>query len=553
MENQNDLRIEPCSTRRRKFKNAGCVPVDLINKKDRLKKVSIILKKCESTWTKEDLCLLEKNADLVRQLKIQNKKILISRERSLEKEDSINTIKTKVGFLAKIISQAKHLICYTGAGISTSAQIPDYRGSNGIWTLLKKGQKIGNHDLSLANPTYTHMALFELYKRKLLHHIVSQNCDGLHLRSGFPVKSISEIHGNMYIEICSNCENNTVYWRLFDTTEITARFSHKTMRKCFKCGSHLRDTIVHFGEKGIVNWPLNWPGACHNAEKADVILCLGSSLKVLKKYQWLWQMDRPSKNRAKICILNLQWTPKDNISTVKINGKCDVIMKLLMNYLDIDVRQYNKWSDPIFAHATALLTEELHTVSQPQVKREIKVENNENYSIVKKLMHLSNSGRRNHIKNKVCIDENTKVGTLNDVAQYHIPNKPVEKTKFPFWFDISYAYSGFHNIVLQPSLELNIWDSQILPLYQIKREAAECTFCFDNYTELECQFYKSWSLDINKNKLARDRLLCECCESDGSKNSVLSFKKMFHKNRFKIQAGWFGKGYSKNTGRGRRV
>lgn len=542
MENQNDQRISPYSTRRRKFKSVGSVAVDSINRKDRLKKVSLILKKCQSTWTKEDLCLVENNADLVRQLKIRNKKILISRERSLEKEDSINTIKTKVGFLAKIISQAKHLICYTGAGISTSAQIPDYRGTNGIWTLLKKGQKIGNHDLSLANPTYTHMALFELYKRKFLHHIVSQNCDGLHLRSGFPVKSISEIHGNMYIEICSNCENNTVYWRLFDTTEITARFSHKTMRKCFKCGGSLRDTIVHFGEKGIVNWPLNWPGACHNVEKADVILCLGSSLKVLKKYHWLWQLDRPFKNRAKICILNLQWTPKDNISAVKINGKCDIIMKLLMNYLDIDVRQYSKWSDPIFAHATALLTEELHTVSQPKVKREVEI--NENNSIVKNLMHIPNTGRTNHIKNKVCIDANTKVGGTN---------KPLEKTKFPFWFDISYAYSGFHTIVLQPSVDLNMWGTQILSLYQIKREAAECTFCFDNYTELECQFYKSWSLDIKKNELERGRFLCECCESDRSKNSVLSFKTIFRKNRFKIQAGWLGKGHSKNTSRGRKV
>lgn len=83
-----------------------------------------------------------------------------------------------------------------------------------------------------------------------------------------------------HLQVCTSCSPVREYVRLFDVTERTSLHRHGTSRRCSHCGSELRDTIVHFGERGTLEQPLNWKGAAEAARMADVILCLGSSLKV---------------------------------------------------------------------------------------------------------------------------------------------------------------------------------------------------------------------------------------------------------------------------------
>lgn len=93
-----------------------------------------------------------------------------------------------------MIQEARCIVVHTGAGISTSAGIPDFRGPNGVWTLEKQGKKSNtNVTFDLAQPTITHMALVAMVKAKIVQLIISQNVDGLHLKSGLPRYSLIHI------------------------------------------------------------------------------------------------------------------------------------------------------------------------------------------------------------------------------------------------------------------------------------------------------------------------------------------------------------------------
>lgn len=65
-------------------------------------------------------------------------------------------------------------------------------------------------------------------------------------------------------------------------------------------------------------------------------------------------MTKPPSRRPKLYIVNLQWTPKDDWAALKLHGKCDDVMQLLMDELGLEIPRYSRWQDPIFSLATPL-------------------------------------------------------------------------------------------------------------------------------------------------------------------------------------------------------
>ena len=90
--------------------------------------------------------------------------------------DSPEVLENKVNQLALWVKLSSHMVCFTGAGISTSCGIPDFRGPQGKWTREAKGLKPLEAKVPTvkAFPSTTHMSLVKLQEEGILKYLISQ-------------------------------------------------------------------------------------------------------------------------------------------------------------------------------------------------------------------------------------------------------------------------------------------------------------------------------------------------------------------------------------------
>eukprot|EP00112_Aurelia_sp_Birch-Aquarium-sp1_P021736 Seg5923.2 transcript_id=Seg5923.2/GoldUCD/mRNA.D3Y31 product="NAD-dependent protein deacetylase sirtuin-7" protein_id=Seg5923.2/GoldUCD/D3Y31 len=74
-------------------------------------------------------------------------------------------------------------------------------------------------------------------------------------------------------------------------------------------------------------------------------------------------MNRVKTKRPSLYIVNLQWTPKDSIATLKINGKVDDVLQLIMERLGYKIPTYCRAEDPLFRLHTLLTCYEMKSHS----------------------------------------------------------------------------------------------------------------------------------------------------------------------------------------------
>lgn len=257
--------------------------------------------------------------------------------------DEPEVLEAKVQQLVQLIKESKSIVAYSGAGISTSAQIPDYRSpTRGVWTAKEFNLPAPTGvDLTMARPTLAHVSLQKLVEVGKVKFITTTNVDGLHRRAGATSENLAELHGNCYLERCSRCKKE--YLRLYNTAESTGR-DHRTGAACDdpNCRGDLLDSIVHFGE----NLPESeLSKAAAQAELSDLSLVLGTSMRVSPANKL--PAVPVKKGHGNLVICNLQKTPYDHLAKIRIFGPTDTVMELVMKGLGIEIPETDAEGHPI--------------------------------------------------------------------------------------------------------------------------------------------------------------------------------------------------------------
>ncbi len=268
-----------------------------------------------------------------------------------EEEEGPAAVAAKVKRLADLVRRASYCVASTGAGISTSAGIPDFRGTHGIWTREKQGFPLPTHERFWANaiPTLGHMALVGLLRAGRLQYVVSQNIDGLHLRSGIPRAKLSELHGNMLMERCDACGEEVL--RTCDVGGIGLK---PTGRACPRprCGSRLRDALLDWEDdlpepdferaqaeaaKCRAGWrDSGGGGGGRGAEGGGgLALCLGTSMQMCPA------RDLPLE-AGRVALVNLQPTEKDEECDLVVRARIDDVLHGLLRELGLRVPVYER-------------------------------------------------------------------------------------------------------------------------------------------------------------------------------------------------------------------
>ena len=185
------------------------------------------------------------------------------------------------------------ILFMVGAGISTTAGIPDFRSKTGLFkqlqdkynlsspeeffekqTFLEKPQYFYEFtklfDLSKINSTISHKFMNFIVSKNMVKYIFTQNIDGLEIKAKIPEEKLIFAHGNFYKGHCAKCDKE------IDINKINEGIQKGEIYYCPDCKGPCKPNVVFYGE-GLPKRFFEKLGECKDV---DLIIIMGTSLKV---------------------------------------------------------------------------------------------------------------------------------------------------------------------------------------------------------------------------------------------------------------------------------
>ena len=187
---------------------------------------------------------------------------------------------------ADLIRRSERIVTLTGAGVSTAAGIPDFRGPEGLYVTRRYDPdtifeiSAFHRDpgpfyeftrdflgvIHTIEPTTTHRFLAELETAGKMSAVVTQNIDSLHQKAGS--RKVISVHGDYWTSHCLDCA------REFDLAYMEEAVREVEVPRCL-CGGVIKPDIVFYGEA-----VRDLERAAVEVASSDLLLVLGSTLLV---------------------------------------------------------------------------------------------------------------------------------------------------------------------------------------------------------------------------------------------------------------------------------
>ena len=232
--------------------------------------------------------------------------------------------------LKEWVAEARRIVFFGGAGVSTESGIPDFRGVDGLYSqkFSDPPETIISHSYYLrkpkvffefyrtrmlypdAQPNIAHIRLAQWEREGKLLAVVTQNIDGLHQKAGS--RAVYELHGSVHRNTCQRCGARYTLEEFLTLGEVPV---------CRVCGGRVKPDVVLYEE------PLDHAtieGALDAIRRADLLIVAGTSLTVYPAAAFL---DEYPGNR--LVLINKTPTPRDDIANLALHEKLgDVFARL---------------------------------------------------------------------------------------------------------------------------------------------------------------------------------------------------------------------------------